>query len=71
MFSNCIDCVGRQKKKRKKKKGIKKIINTGIGDTIQGMDRREILKSLLDKFLIPVYKISDYVTPPPRGIYHM
>ena len=64
MFSNCKDRVGRQKK-RKKKKGIKKIINTGIGD------RREILKSLLDKFLIPVYKISYYVTPPPRGIYHM
>ena len=33
MFSNCVDCVGHQKK-RKKKKGIKKIINTGIGDTI-------------------------------------
>ena len=64
MFSNCKDRVGRQKK-RKKKKGIKKIINTGIGD------RREILKSLLDKFLIPVYKFSYYVTPPPRGIYHM
>ena len=29
------------------------------------MDKKEILNSLLDKFLIPVYKIYLYVTPPP------
>ena len=32
MFSNCIDCVGREKK-RKKKEEINKYINTGINST--------------------------------------
>ena len=36
-----------------------------MGITIRIMDRREILNSPPDKFLIPVYRIYSYATLPP------
>ena len=35
------------------------------------MDRKEILNSPPDKFLIPVYKIYLYATLPPNELYHI
>ena len=34
-------------------------------------DRKEIMNSLPDKFIIPVYEIYLHVTPPPSGCYHL
>ena len=37
----------------------------------RGMDRKEILNSPPDKFLISVHKICLYVTPPTSGSYRI
>ena len=39
-----------------------------IVPTIQGTDRKEILNSPPDEFLIPAYKIYLYVPLPPKGV---
>ena len=63
--------------KAKKVKGtlkvhcIKRFMQNSTWNIIQGMDRKEILNSSPDKFLIPVYKIYLYATLPPRRLYHL
>ena len=37
----------------------------------RGMDRKEIMNSPPDKFLISVYKICLYATLPPSGLYRL
>ena len=72
MFSNCIERVGHKtttttttttttKKNQWKNKQTKN----------GGMDRKEILNSEPDKFLIPVNQIYLYATLPPRGLYRI
>ena len=39
--------------------------------TIQGINRKEILNSPPDKFVIPVYQIYLYATLPLRGLHRL
>lgn len=55
---------GKRKPREERKKKMKKV-------TIRGLDRKEILTSPLNKFLISAFKIYSYGRHPSNGLYHI